>query len=434
MGMSEETPKQTRLTLRPAYLIGITAVLLVAVIATLLLLQQKESKSQIRQPVIRENATASIQAGTAPRPEANASHTEQEEQEHANATLEQPANGYHGFEESLGAPIERLVRKTDFALMESLIMSGYGPGHLEFDEIRLRSFHGEPYHYQSLKIELDGEPERFLTAFEHALAKWAPEGKLVTNADGTYTVILMGSPTHLLTLIVSAPPVKEHQTAKGELAIVIDDMGQSARFARGLSELPYPVTFSILPHMKRATQVAEIGQRAGLDVLLHLPMEPKGYPGVRPGPGALFTSMSEAEILSTLRNDLDQVPSAVGVNNHMGSKFTQDTAGMSVVMGELKLRGLFFLDSLTTPGSVAGKEGQNAGLTMYRRNYFLDNIRDVRSIRRQLEKAQRYAARQGQAIAIGHPYPETLAALQEWATRENRTVRMVRLTALKPIR
>lgn len=437
MGMTEETTNETtRLTLRPAYLVGVTIVLLVAVCITLFFLADSGGNSEVRHPVAATTQTAPPSPTEGGAPPQGAAPGASPAQDPA-AIAEDNEGQYHGYEESLGAPLERLVRKVDFALMESLILTGYGPGHLEFTEISLRRFHGEAYHYQALTIELDSKPQRFITTLERALAKWAPVSKLVREHDESgaqrATVMLMGRPTHTLTFTIT-PAKSPEDLSEGKLAIVIDDMGQSANYAKKLAQLPYPVTFSILPHMARATQVARIAHEAGLDILLHLPMEPKGYPGVRPGPGALFTTMDQRQILATLHDDLRQVPEAIGVNNHMGSKFTQDTAGMATVMGELHNKGMFFLDSLTTPGSVAMQEGRNAGLALYKRNIFLDNIRDVRSIRRQLEKAQRLAASRGQAIAIGHPYPETLKALQEWGQRTNRTARMVPLTALQPIR
>lgn len=352
-------------------------------------------------------------------------------QQPASAPAPAASEGYQGYEETLGVPLERIVRQVDYALVETLLFTGYTPQAIAITEVRLASYHDEQFHYQALTIELESGPERFLKALSSALSKWAPEAQLLQSGD-IWQVAVLGQVTHQLTFRLSEPAPTPTRS-QGRLSVVIDDMGRSLGFARKLADLPFDVTFSVLPFEPHSREVAGLAADSGRELLLHLPMEPKAYPKVNPGPGALFTTMGNDEIRGELTRDLAQVPGVVGVNNHMGSKFTQQADAMAVVMAELKARDLFFLDSLTAPKSVGAREGLAAGLTVYKRSVFLDNIRDAAAILRQLEKAERIAAKTGQAVAIGHPYPETLEALSMWSERHDRSVRVVPVRELEPL-
>jgi uncharacterized protein len=179
--------------------------------------------------------------------------------------------------------------------------------------------------------------------------------------------------------------------------------------------------------------VALLGANAGRDVLLHQPMEPLDYSNrIDPGPGALFVGMTEEHILAVLQENLAQVPQAIGVNNHMGSRFTADDQGMAIVLKEMKNRGLFFLDSMTTGDSVSLKQSQLIGLSHLRRHVFLDNIQNVQAILFQLRKAELLAHSTGEVIAIGHPYPETLEALKLWEKERDARIDVVSLQTLLP--
>lgn len=343
------------------------------------------------------------------------------------------------YEEPQAPGLERTIRQVDFALLETLLFTGYDPHAMTIRETRLELRDEDHYHFQVVDIELENGPDRFADILARSLAKWAPEAALTPGEQGHYTISVAGVPTHVLEFAIPAPApapdLTEPRPARrgGLLAIVIDDMGQDLRYARELAALPFPVTFSVLPGTPHNREVAALAARSGRELLLHLPMEPKGWPGINPGPGALFTFMVPDEMRRVLAADLAEIPGAVGVNNHMGSRFTSDADGMAVVLDELRARGLFFLDSLTAQSSTAVRLAREMGLPVYRRSVFLDNVRDVGAITRQLEKATRSAAATGQAVAIGHPYPETLEALKQWARREGRTETIVHLKELKPL-
>ena len=211
-------------------------------------------------------------------------------------------------------------------------------------------------------------------------------------------------------------PVSAAEGAAPRIAIVIDDLGNNdSQVARGLLELDYPITFSVLPNCPHTEDMAAAARRAGKEVMVHVPMEPRGYPDTDPGEGALMTNGTREEIERALVAALDDVPHAVGANNHMGSSFTASRIPMRVVMRRLRDRGLYFLDSMTTPGSVGVSEAERAGVPTARNRMFLDSPLDEQGrvdVDAQLEELVEIARKNGSAVGIGHPYPETLDALR----------------------
>lgn len=214
------------------------------------------------------------------------------------------------------------------------------------------------------------------------------------------------------------------------LGIIIDDLGNGLREGKRAIALPAPVACAILPHTPHAIRLARDAHRAGKEVLLHLPME--SLTDEAPGPGVLDSSMPAREFLYTLAFDLTTVPHAVGVNNHMGSRLTQDPASMQLLMQALRNRGdLFFVDSRTSPRSVAARLASENGVPVIVRNVFLDNEPGTEAIRAQLEATLAIARREGTALAIGHPHPRTLSVLEEWLpTLAGQNVKLVPLTEL----
>jgi polysaccharide deacetylase 2 family uncharacterized protein YibQ len=198
------------------------------------------------------------------------------------------------------------------------------------------------------------------------------------------------------------------------VAIVIDDLGGNRRAARELLGLPKPLTFAVLPKLPHSREIAEAAAGAGREVLLHLPMEPMGYPEKNPGPGALFRSMSPEEMMAVLEEDLKEIPHSIGVNNHMGSLLTEDKEVMRLVLSFVKERNLFFLDSYTTPRSVVEEVAHQLDLPTASRHVFLDHVPDdAEYVAGQLDKLAATAKRHGAAIGIGHPRTATIAALKE---------------------
>ncbi|MDY0189417.1 MAG: divergent polysaccharide deacetylase family protein [Desulfuromonas sp.] len=201
------------------------------------------------------------------------------------------------------------------------------------------------------------------------------------------------------------------------IAIIIDDLGLNYKNSSAAIELPLAITCAIIPGEQHSTQIMELAHKHQHEIIVHLPMEPVNYPQNNPGQLALFTSQTAAEIVSTTQQLLRLIPYASGVNNHMGSAFTQEADKMDIVLEQIKARQLFFIDSLTIGSSVAYHEAQRLGVPTAQRDVFLDNERDVDKILLQLQHLISIATTDHSAIAIGHPYPETIAALTEFSAQ-----------------
>jgi polysaccharide deacetylase 2 family uncharacterized protein YibQ len=197
-------------------------------------------------------------------------------------------------------------------------------------------------------------------------------------------------------------------------AIVIDDMGRDLDAAHKLLALDYPLTFSVLPHLQYSQMTAQDVHRRGREVMLHLPMEPEPQAHASPGEGAILVGMNEAEVRRVILRDLASVPYVAGVNNHMGSRATQDAALMADVMRTLGDQRLYFIDSRTTAASKAWAAAQRQNLPAFYRSVFLDDTATVSYTLGQLRTLRHKVEQEGVALAIGHPHATTIAALAEF--------------------
>ena len=196
------------------------------------------------------------------------------------------------------------------------------------------------------------------------------------------------------------------------IAIVIDDVGIDRPHSKRAWELPGPLTMSFLPYARDLREQAKAAHAHGQELMLHLPMEPGGV--ADPGPNALKVSLSEAELKARVTAALDSFDGYVGVNNHMGSRFTAYRQGMEIVLRQFRARGLLFLDSRTTPSSVGDQVAQELGVPSVARNVFLDDDESLAAVKHELAETEAVARRQGFAVAIGHPHETTLQALADW--------------------
>jgi polysaccharide deacetylase 2 family uncharacterized protein YibQ len=198
---------------------------------------------------------------------------------------------------------------------------------------------------------------------------------------------------------------------KPHVALIIDDIGFSRSRTQIFLNVDIPLTFSILPRLKNSSRLAEKIHRYGHDIMLHQPMEPHN-PKIDPGPGALFVGDENDRIIQVLEDNISNIPFAIGVNNHMGSRFTASQKDMYNTLMVIKSQSLFFIDSLTTPHSKAYQTAKSLHMATANRNIFIDIVREESAILHQIGKLQNHALRHGHAIGIGHPYPETAHALK----------------------
>ena len=196
------------------------------------------------------------------------------------------------------------------------------------------------------------------------------------------------------------------------IALIIDDLGASLKQAKPFLGINESISFAILPNLSFSKKISQLARKSGKEVLLHCPMEPEDYPKDDPGKGGIFVKMKKDEILETLKENLDSVPNTVGLNNHMGSRLTQDKEKMEIVLAWAKKNNLFYIDSRTTPKTIGAQIAKELNIKTAERKVFLDNIREIPEIEKEISKLAEIAQRDGKAIGIGHPYPETAAAIQ----------------------
>lgn len=197
---------------------------------------------------------------------------------------------------------------------------------------------------------------------------------------------------------------------KPSLTIIIDDVGNNLKNLDRFLEFPGPLTFAVMPRRRYTREAAEKIHAAGKTVILHQPMEPLG--GLNPGPGAIYAGMTDAEIRRILQENLADVPHAVGVNNHMGSKITTSPREMGVILDYLKSRGIFYIDSYTAAGIVGEGIAERLKMPYIKRNsMFLDNEKDRGSIEKALNEGMNTARKNGHAVMIGHIVSDELAEL-----------------------
>ena len=215
------------------------------------------------------------------------------------------------------------------------------------------------------------------------------------------------------------------------IAVVIDDLGLRRQATRNAIALPGPLSLAFLAYAEDLGGQTASAQAAGHELLLHQPMEPEGAQD--PGPDALLTSLSGRENVARLTAALDRLPQIVGINNHMGSRFTASPAALEPVLRTLKQRGLLFLDSRTSADSAGLSTARRLGVPSIGRDVFLDHRASAGRpyVERQLAEVEAIARETGAAVAIGHPHAATLEALRAWLPAlETRGFQLVPISAL----
>lgn len=222
-----------------------------------------------------------------------------------------------------------------------------------------------------------------------------------------------------------------HAEALPAIAIIIDDMGNHQDQGAAALELQGAVTYAFLPHTPYAVRLAEKAHDLGKEVMLHLPMDARE--GNPLGPGALTLHMTETQFKQTLWDNLNAIPYVSGLNNHMGSLLTRHPGAMGWIMQTLteERPELYFIDSRTTPNTVAQDIASEYRIPNTRRDVFLDNEPSADAINRQFRLLVELARKQGYAVGIGHPYPQTVEVLQRvLSDLKNENIRLISASAM----
>jgi uncharacterized protein len=223
-----------------------------------------------------------------------------------------------------------------------------------------------------------------------------------------------------------------YPAAKGRprIAVVIDDMGLDKSRTARIIALPGPLTTSFLTYASDLKAQARAAQRAGHELMLHVPMEPMNH-AADAGRNVITTGLSKEELSRRLDWALGRFDDFVGINNHMGSRFTADRAGMGFIMSVLKQRGLLFLDSRTTSNTVAESVARKLNVPFARRHVFLDDNPTPAGVARQMREAEAIALSNGHVVVIGHPRDATIVALRQWLSNlEQRGFALVPISAV----
>jgi polysaccharide deacetylase 2 family uncharacterized protein YibQ len=250
--------------------------------------------------------------------------------------------------------------------------------------------------------------------------------------DGARRVDILCGRDSIATTLFALKAAPRLQRSNGNIAIVLDDFGQMSRHLIGrFCALPQALTLAVLPNEGPIKTIVAQASAHGHQILVHLPMEPDGYPHNDPGEFAIFTNQDTTTIQRLVRQSLDKIPTAVGLNNHMGSAATADRRVMEAVLRVIKndRRPLLFLDSVTSSASVAFELAQQMQVPAGRRDLFIDLVDDQAAVEGKLWELAELAAKKGQAIGIGHDRKHTLLALEAVLPRlESRGYRFVHIS------
>jgi polysaccharide deacetylase 2 family uncharacterized protein YibQ len=283
------------------------------------------------------------------------------------------------------------------ALLLLILIVGAVSGYYLFPPVRKVEV---PFGTSPLSADKPGSPT--VTIPQHA----APEMPAVSQSPH------MNQSDYPLSSDFPVPDKRRLQSrAPGRLAIIVDDMGGSLTEARSLAAIKVPLTFAIIPGLHVDKEVAAYAASNKIETMIHIPMQPKGWPTRHLEENGLLMAMETGELQERVSGFIQRFPGAVGANNHMGSEFTEHEEKIAVVLEGLKKNNLFFVDSVTSPESVGLKTAQRLGIKSARRQVFLDNEQVSGYILGQLNQAVRLARKNGSAIAICHPHPATIAAL-----------------------
>lgn len=341
------------------------------------------------------------------------------------------------YEEIYGAKSElgKEISKIDGAVYEALFREGIPEKNVFFTAVEAQRERGQDWDFTdvSVRVSLKASFLKLRSRMESSLSTLRPgvrhRAEQRSGTEYVYHIFALDFYTHRVRLILDSFR-DEPRTRLAKMSIIVDDLGHDRQLAEAFIRLNLPLGISVLPLARHTDAVVHLANQRKREIMLHLPMEPKDYPEFDPGPGALMVGMRDQEIKKTLHKHLGRVVGARGVNNHMGSLFTENKKKMGVLMGELKKRGLFYVDSRTTSETVGFRMAKEAGVPVASRSVFLDNDLSVQAMRFQMERLLGVARHSGRAIGIAHPHAETRKFLERQLPGLEGRVRLVPVSDL----
>ena len=341
------------------------------------------------------------------------------------------------FEEiySVSTDLNKKIGRIDHAIYESLYQRGIDERNVFFSTVSPRHEKGHDWDFTELLIKLPDREASFQLEkiIDVELDELRPDliinKEKISEHEIVYHVHALDLYTHKIRLVSSGYEKIAGETLP-KIAIIIDDIGYDYNLALSFMDYDLPLTLSVLPLAPYTSDIVDSANETGSELLLHLPMEPKDYPRLDPGPGALLTTMGEKELRRIISENIKKVPGLRGVNNHMGSFFTEKYDKMRTVLEEIKKHGLFYVDSRTTNRTIAFELAQKMGVPAAKKSVFLDNDLSGEAIRYQLERLMGMARYSGEAVGIGHPHRETLEILYEYLDKLKTDFRVVPVSEL----
>ena len=349
------------------------------------------------------------------------------------------------------------IKEVDAYIMSALFNLGVTVEDIESKRVYIRKKDELTWEFKDIEVTLpEGVTERKVKlTLKEALSRPNVGWELKKNRNSFISEVeVYGLPTHNLRfdlherksekkasaskeqakLPEEKPGIRETERQifnkeKPKVVIIVDDIGLNKGPVDKLLEIPASLSFAILPNLPYSQYAARMAYKKGRDVILHLPMEPmdsSGYTGADAGDGVLLVGLSKDEILSKLERDLASVPYINGVSNHMGSKFTENSELMELVLERIKSKGLFFVDSRTSPRTTGFQIAKKLGMKTAERDVFLDEGSEGASyIRLQIEKLINISKQKGYAIGICHPYPDTVKVLTQMIPEVEKEVEII---------
>jgi polysaccharide deacetylase 2 family uncharacterized protein YibQ len=339
------------------------------------------------------------------------------------------------FEIYTSEDFETRLKYLEQAMYSGLLDLGVSVDDVEFQSVSPRESKGLHWEFAELEVRPGRFPSKtdIEKSFDLHLSEIGAAFEI--TSDDRYPLIVRISlddlPTHRLLFVRKLKRLVPATRKKlPRVAIIIDDIGYDKQLALDFLSLDAPITLSIFPFSPHGKTIASAARAKGRNVMLHLPMEPQEYPKIDPGKGSLLTSMDADTLIRRLKEDISQLPCIVGVNNHMGSKLTQDSERMNLIFTHLKKKGLFFVDSRTTKLSCARRVASSLKLRFAERQVFIDHLEEESFIRGQLKRLKSVARSRGSAIAIGHPYKLTYRILKQELPNLKKQMKIVPVSRL----